>query len=43
MVCGLSPPPVNCGCRLTWLVLMSLRSTPASTSAWMTAFCRSLV
>src|SRR5574337_156294 len=32
-----------CGCRLTVVVLMPLRSTPASTSASMTAFWRSLV
>src|SRR4030081_1518178 len=36
-------PPANCGCRLTWVVLMSLRLMPAPSSALMTACWRSLV
>ena len=31
------------GCRRTWVVRMSLRSTPAVTSALITACCSSLV
>src|SRR5690242_12110848 len=36
-------PPANCGCRLTFDVLMSLRSMPEPTKASMTACWRSLV
>ena len=36
MIDGVSPPP-NCGCRVTFVVLMSALSTPEPTSASITA------